>query len=252
MAGPKETKVFPGHTLALNAETGVIDAYVSISGILDDDRPPDRILSGAFRKTIAERGPAGSNRIRVLWQHMGGDVIGRPLSLQEHTRDQMPPEILAQWPDTAGGLFAQTQMVMDVQRGREAVALYKAGAMKEWSIGFDSVLDTMSTINAMPVRDIQEIRLWEYSPVTWGMNPATTTTNVKTLDDPALAKVKELALLLKLPADAIGDPLKVLAEIEKRLKGAEPPSPALTPRTVAQLRAEIDLQRLRLTQEMRR
>lgn len=186
------TKVFPGFTKSMDAETGIVEAYVSIMGIKDLDRPPDIIQMGAFAKSIQERGPQGARKIRVLHQHRWDRVIGTPLTLVEHPRDMLPEALLARYPEATGGLFARTQFVMEVQLGRETYALYKAGAMDEWSVGFDALQfdyikggETEETY-----RVLKEIRLWEYSPVTWGANPATMTTDVKEedrQDDDALA-----------------------------------------------------------------
>ena len=173
------TKVFPSFTKALDGETGIVEAYVSIFGIMDLDDPPDIIEFGAFAKTIQERGPAGAKKIRVLNQHWRHEVIGVPLTLVEHTRDMLPPELLEQYPEATGGLFARTQFVMDTQMGREMYALYKAGAMDEWSIGFDIMQMENVKRDDEIARLIKEIKLWEYSPVTWGANPATATTAVK-------------------------------------------------------------------------
>jgi HK97 family phage prohead protease len=241
----KETKVLPSQTMAFDPETGVVEAYVSIMGILDDDEPPDLIESGAFLRTITERGPGGANRIRTLWQHMWSEVIGMPVSLAEHAREALPAKILEKFPQATGGLYAKTQFVMDVQRGREALALYKAGAMDEWSIGFDTITSGWEKQNEMTYRRIKEIRLWEYSPVTWGANPGTTTTSVKNSDPAGTNQWKKLAALLGVDADLSDEDL--LAEVEKRLKaGTEPSERTLTPREVAQLKARAMGIQLRL------
>jgi HK97 family phage prohead protease len=195
MENKMQTKVFPSFTKSLDAETGIVEAYVSVFGIMDQDSPPDIIQLGAFTKTIQERGPAGARKIRVLYQHHWSDVIGMPLTLVEHGRELLPSELLQRFPQATGGLFAQTQFVMDVQLGRETYALYKAGAMDEWSIGFDPLqfeFITEGEQSEQTVRLLKEIKLWEYSPVTWGMNQATITTAVKA-NEP-LAKPHEDAL----------------------------------------------------------
>ena len=174
------TKIFPSFTKSMDAETGIVEAYVSIMGIKDLDRPPDVIQMGAFTKTIQERGPQGARKIRVLHQHRWDQVIGTPLMLVEHTRDMLPLELLDVYPEATGGLFARTQFVMDTQLGRETYALYKAGAMDEWSIGFDLLqFEYFKSEDENTYRILKELKLWEYSPVTWGMNPATVTTAVK-------------------------------------------------------------------------
>jgi len=179
----KETKIFPGYVLKADEDTGIVDAYVSVMGIVDEDIPPDMIELGAFNKTIKERGPAGANKIRVLHQHRWDEVVGKPLSLVEHGRDQLPADLLKKYPEATGGLFARTQFILDVQRAREDFALYKAGAMSEWSIGFDTMDADLDKTNGESFRRIKEVRLWEYSPVTWGANQATITTNMKEVDN---------------------------------------------------------------------
>lgn len=181
----REQKILPSATMGFDPETGVVEAYVSVMGILDMDDPPDLIENGAFVKSVAERGPGGANRIRTLWQHDWTQVVGRPLAIQEHGREQLPEKILSMYPEATGGLWAKTQFVLDVQRGRESYALYKAGAMDEWSIGFDAITSQYEKVNEQTCRRIKEIRLWEYSPVTWGMNPGTLTTSIKNREQQA-------------------------------------------------------------------
>ena len=176
----KETKTFPGYVLKADEDSGIVEAYVSIMGIIDDDIPPDLIELGAFSKTIRERGPAGIRRIRVLHQHRWDEIIGKPLVMAEHDRSQLPNSVLERYPEATGGLFTQTQFVLDVQRAREDFALLKAEAANEWSIGFDTMdSEWDQDEEGNEFRRIKEIRLWEYSPVTWGANPGTVTTDVK-------------------------------------------------------------------------
>ena len=209
----RETKIFPGYVLKADEDTGIVDAYVSIMGIVDEDMPPDMIEAGAFTKTIQERGPAGANKIRVLHQHNWTEVVGKPISLVEHTRDQLPTELLEQYPEATGGLFTRTQFILDVQRAREDFALYKSGAMDEWSIGFDTLdADMDKGADDEAFRRIKEVRLWEYSPVTWGANQATMTTNVKEVD-----KQSEDALLVEPSVEHLQDeaePLTALTSCE--------------------------------------
>lgn len=250
----QETKILPSQTLGFDPETGVVEAYVSVMGILDDDDPPDLIDLGAFAKTIMERGPAGANRIRTLWQHDWQEVIGRPLELQEHGRDALPEKILQKFPRATGALYTKTQFVLDVQRGREAVALYKAGAMDEWSIGFDTVTSGWEKEEERSYRRIKEIRLWEYSPVTWGANPATTTTSVKSSEQLSAVsdQIQKIAALLDLNAESLSDE-ELLEAVEKHLRNGrcenagEPSVRTLDPREVARLRTKALEIQLRLS-----
>ncbi|HRF71750.1 MAG TPA: HK97 family phage prohead protease [Accumulibacter sp.] len=240
----------PSHTLALDAETGIISAYVSVSGVRVDSWIRETLQAGCFRKSIAERGPAGANRIRTLWQHDWNEVIGMPIELAEHSREQLPERILQRYPQATGGLFARTQFVMDVQRGREAVALYKAGAMDEWSIGFDIINSHEETVSEDWMLYVDEVRLWEYSPVTFGANPATATTEVRSAwalpggETPeALAELQKrvMTVLVKEPGLTIDQLMKHLAASEA---AAQPPEQALTDRDrlhqIAQLAERIN------------
>ena len=179
MSKKREEKISTGYTVKADTEQGILKAYVSIFGIEDDSWMNDIIEPGAFKKTITERGPGGANKIRVLWMHQFREVIGRPLLLEEHSRDLLPEVIREKYPLASGGLYAETQLVMEVQRAREAFALYRDGAMDEWSIGFDPIDERFDEIDKRTIRRLREIKLWEYSPVTWGANPATATVEIK-------------------------------------------------------------------------
>jgi len=238
MAGERKQKIFPSMTMGLDDETGIVEAYVSVMGIMDHDMPPDIIEYGAFGKSLEERGPNGSSKIRVLWQHQWTEVIGMPLVIQEHSRDLLPEAVRMRYPNASGGLFTRTQLVMDVQRGREAYALYKAGAMSEWSIGFDAVLAELDKVEGATVRRIKEIRLWEYSPVTWGANPATVTTDVKMADIQAEEELRRLVTGLGIDPAMMG--ISELVEaIEKHLEVRAGPVTPPTLEQAAQLRIRI-------------
>jgi len=178
-----ETKDCHGYLIKADKEQGILTHYVSVTGIVDRDKPPDLIELGAFAKTLQESGPAGTNKIRVLWQHQWGEVIGHPLEMAVHPRAMLPPGLLSLYPSATGGLYVVTKLNLDVQRGREAFALYRDGDMDEWSIGFDAVRHSKDhdilKDQGVFVRRIQEARLWEYSTVTWGANQATITVAAK-------------------------------------------------------------------------
>ena len=241
----KHVAKMPSHTLALDTETGVISAYVSVSGVRVDSWLGETLMAGCFLKTVNERGPAGANRIRTLWQHDWNEVIGMPLELAEHSREQLPDKILQRYPQATGGLFARTQFVLDVQRGREAVALYKAGAMDEWSIGFDIINSHEATVDSDWMMYVDEVRLWEYSPVTFGANPATVTTEVRSASEVpgAMAELQKrvMSALAKEPGLTIEQLIERLAASEA---AAQPPEQALTDRDrlhqIAQLAERIN------------
>jgi len=207
-----ETKAMPGAIISADDETGIVRAVVSVFGIVDDG--DDIIHPGAFTKTIVEHG----SRIRVLNSHNNRDglnVIGKALAMREVGRNELPLEILNAHPEATGGLETETQFLINTPEGRGIYDRIKAGALNEWSIGFDAVDTdnsrmkrksaadpvwemaiktddydpdsdplTLKDKNGKPriVRNIRAVRLWEYSSVIWGMNESTTTVSVKEKD----------------------------------------------------------------------
>ena len=158
-------------------EGRTVTGIASVIGIVDDGG--DLVEPGAFRKTIAER----SHRFRWLWQH---DDKQPPIavieSVEEVGRDALPPEILESYPEAKGGLRV-TRRYLDTPRANEVLEAIKAGAVDELSYGYDAVRAAPG--NGLTVggrkarRRLQEVRLWEFSDVNWGMNPATTNTDIK-------------------------------------------------------------------------
>lgn len=244
MSKKREEKISTGYTVKADTESGILKAYVSIFGIEDDSWMNDIIELGAFKKTIAERGPAGSRKIRVLWMHQKGEVIGKVLTLEEHSRDMLPEHIRERYPLASGGLYAETQLIMDVQRGREAFALYRDGALDEWSIGFDAIDKKFEEVDKRVIRRLKEIKLWEYSPVTWGANPATATVEVKSNIIELLDEVKaehpeydDLTLIKSVEQRLL--PIEKVKNSEKEASEAESNPPAEEQKTILALLDEV-------------
>jgi hypothetical protein len=191
-----------------DGKTGVVDALVSVYGVLDDGN--DIICGSFFAKSIAENG----HRVKVLNSHNTRDVaqmVARPMSLWEVGREGLPPEVLARWPEAIGGLMTTSQFMLNDPGSKAVYDRLSAGWIDEWSIGFDDLQSDMAKVKRIydgaswrfapamsgdvtdtlvmdgegrPVvaRWLRQGRLWEYSPVLWGMNAATTTVSVKDTD----------------------------------------------------------------------
>lgn len=232
MSRQLEKRISSGYTIKADDATGILKAYVSIFGIEDESWMNDVIEPGSFKKTIAQRGPGGSKKIRVLNMHDTREVIGLPLLLEEHSRHALPAFILEAYPNATGGLYAETQLVLGVKRAQEIFDLYKAGAMDEWSIGFDVVQNKFEERGGRQVRIIQELKLWEYSPVTWGANPATTTVEVKN-DSRVFAVLADIKRL----HPEYGD-VELLKEAEAQISPAAEGAEADLMKAVAEIKAE--------------
>lgn len=172
---------------------GILTGYVCVYGVACQIYWWKEIIhNGAFAKSIQENGPSGSNQIRVLWQHRTSEVIGAPIRLEEHERGQLPTELLQDFPAATGGLFADFRLTKGVRRADEALLLYNDGAMNEFSIGFSMVNADEETKDEEEIVHVREAKLWEFSPVTWGANPATMVTGIRSQDSYFLQLARRL------------------------------------------------------------
>lgn len=137
-------------------DDGIIEGYASVFEVVDNGM--DVIAKGAFRKSLG-----GGRKVRMLWQH----DMGEPIGVWDEIRED------------GKGLYVKGRISKEVQRGREAMALFKMGGMDSLSIGY-------RTIEAIPeangrVRRLTEVELWEISAVTMPMNEAAVV-SVKAID----------------------------------------------------------------------
>lgn len=176
-----ERKTFHGFVTKADEEQGIVEAFFAIFGNVDHGG--DIMHPGAFSKTFAERG----GKVKVLDNHRTDSImraIGKPpLMLKEVRREELPLELLARHPETTGGAFARIQMLMDTPEGKGGFVRLKAGAVDEWSFGYDAVDTDMSRVvkdgDEITVRNLRAVKLYEISPVLFGMNEATVTVSAK-------------------------------------------------------------------------
>ncbi|MBA7576621.1 hypothetical protein ES708_18462 [subsurface metagenome] len=138
----------------VDEEAGVFTGYAATFS----DRPDswgDIIDKGAFKKTLKEAG----NRVKILWNHFILEPIGKPLELAEDDK----------------GLLVKGKLSLGVQRAKEVLSLMKDGVITELSIGYDPMKETWQE----GIRHLQEIRLWDVSPVTFAANPEAVVLSVK-------------------------------------------------------------------------
>ncbi|PIY28411.1 MAG: HK97 family phage prohead protease [Comamonadaceae bacterium CG_4_10_14_3_um_filter_60_42] len=135
---------------------GTFEGYASVFGVLDQGM--DVVAPGAFKRSLATK-----RKVKMLWQHDPGKVIGVWEEIREDER----------------GLFVKGRLLNDVALGREAMALMRAGAIDSMSIGY-------RTVEAEPeaggrVRKLVDVDLFEVSVVTFPMNEAALVTDVKAI-----------------------------------------------------------------------
>ena len=136
----------------------IIEGYASTFG--NKDLVGDIVEKGAFTKTIQERFPA--NQIKVCWQH--GEVIGKPVHMEEDSK----------------GLYVQAK-IAKTSLGNDALELVREGVVDRMSIGYNVIQDKYDSKSR--TRYLKELRLKEFSLVTFPANEAALVTGVKTADD---------------------------------------------------------------------
>jgi len=138
---------------SLPAPSGVAGTIAGYGAVFDRvDAQSDVIRRGAFARSLARHARAGTWPA-MLWQHGAREPIGR---WEEIVED-------------AVGLRLGGHLVLETQRGAEAAALMRAGALTGLSIGYVAVESHRD--RGRGVRVLTEIELIEVSPVTFPAQP---------------------------------------------------------------------------------
>jgi len=185
-----------------------VAVYLAHFDNIDSDN--DIIRKGAFAKSILERGPEStSNRkIQFLRHHDWEWQIGRFVELSEDNT----------------GLYAVGQLGRSTQ-GEDALKDYEDGIIREHSIGFQYIGDKMrwiedNTIESNGYWEINEVKLFEGSAVTFGANPETYVLNVPKGEEKTnvIKKItKELEVCIKALVNGKGTDER-LQNIEMKVK----------------------------------
>lgn len=183
--GASERKAAPMSVLEIENEREVV-ALNAVFGNVDDGR--DILWPGSFTKTLQEHW----HRVKALWQHDSWEPpIGTPVWAKEIGADELPPEVKTRFPQALGGLVSKIAY-LETPRGDEVLKGIKARAITENSIGYDAIkFDFEEMENERRVRNLREVKLWDLSPVNWGMNPGALVMGFKALgfQDLPLGKV---------------------------------------------------------------
>ena len=136
-------QTFPLELKAEPVDNGTIEGYASVFEVVDNGM--DVVQRGAFAKSL------GGRKVKMLWQH----DMSKPIGVWDEIRED------------ERGLYVKGRILKDVQQGREAMALYKAGAMDSVSIGYRTI-EAVEEAGGR-VRRLTEIDLFEISAVTMPM-----------------------------------------------------------------------------------
>lgn len=163
----------------------IIEGYASYFGNVDSYG--DIIEEGAFTKTLKEN----KNRVKVLWQHDINEPIGKPIVMEQDST----------------GLYIRAKISM-TDTGKKAMELMRDGVVDEMSIGYDVIKDSWSGKNRM----LKELRLWEFSPVTFAANEKAKITSAKNFSD----------LLYDINNADVGEIKNAIERLNELLKTLEP------------------------------
>lgn len=149
-----ETKSFRLEVKEVDESAGRFTGYAAVFG--NRDSYGDIIEPGAFAKTIADK----DGTFPVLWQHDPWDPMGVSTRMEEDDK----------------GLYVEAEVSM-AQGGKGALAmdLLKRKAIRGLSIGYETVQQRMDA----GVRHLTEIKLWEFSVVTFPANELALVSGVK-------------------------------------------------------------------------
>lgn len=158
----QERKSFP-FEFKMNKEKRTLEGYASTFN--NKDLVGDIVVEGAFRKTLQERGPAEGrkSRVKLLWQHNPYMPLGLPLKMAEDSK----------------GLEVEAY-ISKTTLGDDAIAFIEDGVLDSLSIGYDVLQDDYKSDTG--TRYLKELKLYEFSLVTFPANEEATIGGLKNYD----------------------------------------------------------------------
>lgn len=133
-------------------DEGEFIGLASVFGNVDEGG--DVVEPGAFKKTLAERGP----EVPILWHHDPTQPIG-----------------IGRVEETDEGLLVHGKLELALDEARKAYIRLKRGLVRGLSIGYKTIKDSIEG----GVRRLKELRLYEVSLVTFPMNELARVQQVK-------------------------------------------------------------------------
>lgn len=159
-------KSFSAQFKTLDEPAGIFEAIVAVFNNVD--RGGDRILPGAFKKSLENWGARG-RPIPVIFAHEWDNLdahIGHVLEAKE----------------VEGGLYVKAQLEMDEPFAARVWKKMKTGVLAEFSFAYDVVKAAWVKEEKQDIYDLIELDLLEVGPCLVGMNPETELLGVKSLN----------------------------------------------------------------------
>lgn len=222
----REYKTLQHATKSIDGRTVI--GIAAVHGNVDEGG--DKSWPGSFADTTID----GRDRAVFLWMHDSGDPPTASINyVREIKARELPPAVLSYAPDATGGVEI-SRTYLDTPRGNEILTAITAGAIDEMSYAYVPIAYDYEELDGKTIRNLRKVQIYDYSDVTWGMNPAT----VGSKSD---WKIRPLADHASALEDAIAIFSTRLAELkERRAKAGRTFSAANTTRivTIADAMAE--------------
>ena len=145
---PHHTQTFPLHIKSLDVQ-GTFSGYASVFDHID--LQSEKVAKGAFYHTL-KKWQEHKSCPKLLWQHNPAEPIGIWKNLKEDMH----------------GLYGEGQLLLEIQKAREAYALLQSKAIDSLSIGFKPIVAGID--KKTQVRTLYQIELFEISLVTFAAN----------------------------------------------------------------------------------
>lgn len=156
-----------------DAKFFTFEGYLSTFAL---DLGNDRVMPGAFRKTIQKWEKSGGN-MPVLWQHNMAEPIG----------------VFTEMREDAVGLFVKARLPKaDEFVAKRVIPQIECGSIKAMSIGYRA--EKYSYEKEGYIRNLEEIDLFEGSAVTMPMNPQAAITGFKNIQSFKSAPIADHAM----------------------------------------------------------
>lgn len=202
-------KTAPVSVKAVDADTGVFEAVVSVFG--NEDSYGDIVMPGAFAKTLQDWAAKG-DPIPVYWSHRMDDPdynIGHVLEASE----------------TDAGLLVKAQLDLGGGKADQVHRLLKGRRVTQFSFAYDVIAEVKNG----DANELHELKLYEVGPTPIGANQETellavkaayalstkSETDVREAIDALTAATKQLQELLPVNPDPE-------AEVEQKASGTDP------------------------------
>lgn len=194
---------------------GTFEAIVAVFGNVD--RGGDRMVKGAFKRTLEERGLPP-----IVWSH-NWDVppIGVVSEAAENNEGLRIKGRLFVGEDEDHPMARQVWTAMKAQDGNGAAPL------REFSFGFETRGSAMVEEDDEEIRELRDVELFEVGPTLVGMNPETRLVGVKALREYA-DQLERAEKSDETPAGDKPEPKEAISEEDRariaELVAAQPPT----------------------------